>query len=227
MVESVRFQSPPRHRLSPGAPTPFKQLNKQYNMIPRERPLPPPTPPIVVPESKHSSKPTNDREVLLRSVQTVANKLHESLARDSLKNHRYVRRLRLRNRGRKGREDYEIKLPLAATCWNEMDLEMLEILIMKTIIDQTPDDHVWHNIEARFDQFMSHVAKECMDNIDEISNEQVVVLLDDLAREEASRSAGPQSRPSVRSSSAMRESIVKGYEDEDEDIQIVFDSSRR
>lgn len=195
----------------------------------KEEPLPPPTPPVIVEDEEYSQQPTDDRVSLLHCIQSLAQKTHEALARDSLVNSRYARRLQLSNRIRSNvrkREEFDVILPLDKSCWNDVDLETIEYLMISTILNNVDDDHVWFKVRACFDQFISQAAKDYMDKMDQESYEEQIGENHD---------SGPIQQTISVQTTRMRVGIPEQHfsppacteqviVDEDDDIEIVYSS---
>lgn len=139
------------------------------NVIPLEPPLPPPTPPVLVTEGDSSRRPIQDRELLADCIHSLANKLSDALEQDRLENNRYARRLRLINYvnfEHRSRSEYLVVLPLDVYCWNEVDLFDIELRLLRTVIEEAPEDQVWFNMSVEFDQFFDEEVRQCIYELD-------------------------------------------------------------
>lgn len=141
-----------------------------YTLLCVEENLPPPSPPVQIqaPDLLGST----DREQLASCLQELARRVKTALEKDYESRRKYACRMKLYNQigvdGNGEREEYSVKLPLAASCWNDVDTDTIEFCLINCIVKQVPNiDHVWHKIEAAFDDYIDPLAKFYLEKLDE------------------------------------------------------------
>lgn len=148
-------------------------MPRDDGLLPNEEPLPPPEESVIVKDEQFTRVPTDDRAILTRCVTQLAIDFKQALDEDTERYDRYARRATLLNRIRdqtrkktKVLEEFPIKLPIAASSWNDVNVYEIEYRIIQAINDQVDHRHVWYHVRIAFDDFINSQTKEYLEKLD-------------------------------------------------------------
>lgn len=177
--------------------------------MPREALIPPPEPPVVVPDDRFTIKaPTSDRDELCKALIYLSKKVFDALEDDCSKNKRYARRLRIINykhsvlkRMLVG-EELLVEMPYEASCWNDLEHDYVKVCIMSRV-QKEEHSHLWYKLTLEFDQFMSEQTKHLMDQMDEDYDTPLMIPSDvKVSSDTTSPAATPRLEPTSQSKSS-------------------------
>lgn len=137
--------------------------------------LKPENTPLVVDVVDCTRRPITDRDIVVEMIRVLSNSTFEALAKDLANNKRYARKLvinnKIRNESTKRkqfeRQLTEIPLPVNFVCWNDLQIDEIELEMCRTIADMG-DAQVWWRTKVVLSSFIDQTTKDMVD--EELSN---------------------------------------------------------
>lgn len=126
---------------------------------------------LVITEDDLTQKRFNDRDKVVEMIESLANRTFEALAKDQADNMRYARTLNLSNKNRNDanrnkpfhRELIEVPLPVQSICWNDLDVNDIQYLMLERI-RQIHDGYSWYKTRVELGSFFDQATKDLVDH---------------------------------------------------------------